>query len=211
MAEAMVYNSLFTDIQSYLERGETTDTDVYAQIPRFIMLAENRLAVELKVLGTLRFVTTTLTPSVATIVKPDRWRETVSISIVGTFGKQYLFPRNYEFVRAFWPDPAVTGTPRYYADYDYDHILFAPTPVGASTIEMAYYELVQPLDVTNQTNWFTDYAPQALLYASLYEAMVYMKDDDRVQTYQGYLDRAFQGLLGENEKRKSDRTEDLKT
>ncbi len=211
MAEAMTYTSLFSDIQSYLERGEVTDPDVYAQIPRFIMLAENRLAVELKVLGTLRYVTTTLVPSIPTLIKPDRWRETVSISITTASGKQYLFPRNYEFVRAFWPDSTVTGTPRYYADYDYDHFLFAPTPSAGSTIELCYYELIQPLDSTNQTNWFTDYAPQALLYASLYEAMVYLKDDDRIAAYQNYLDRALQGLMGENEKRKTDRTQDLKT
>lgn len=211
MAEVMTYTSLFSDIQSYLERGETTDPDVYAQIPRFIMLAENRLAVELKVLGTLRYVTTTLTPSTATLIKPERWRETVSISLTTSSGKQYLFPRSYEFVRAFWPDATVTGTPRYYADYDYDHFLFAPTPALGSTIELCYYELIQPLDGTNQTNWFTDYAPQALLYASLYEVMVYLKDDDRIAAYQNYLDRALQGLTGENERRKTDRTQDLKT
>lgn len=211
MAEAMTYSSLFTDIQSYLERGESTDPDVYAQIPRFIMLAENRLAVELKVLGTLRYVSATLTQSVATLVKPDRWRETVSISINGSSGKEYLFARNYEFVRAFWPDSTVTGTPRYYADYDYDHFLFAPTPSANTTIELCYYELIQPLDSSNQTNWFTDYAPQALLYAALYEVMVYLKNDERIAAYQGYLDRALQGLLGEEAKRKTDRAQDLRT
>lgn len=205
MAEAMTYTSLFSDIQAYLERGQTTDPDVFAQIPRFIMLAEQRLAVELKTLGSIKFVTTTFTPSVATLVKPERWRDTVSISVVINGAKEYLMPRSYEFVRSFWPDATVTGTPRYYSDYDYTHWLVAPTPASGLTLEIAYHELVQPLDGTNQTNWWTTYVPQALLYASLLEAMIFLKDDDRIAAYQGFYDRVLASISGEEKSRATDR------
>lgn len=206
MAEAMTYSSLFTDIQRYLERGQVSDPDVYAQIPRFIMLAEQRLAVELKTLGSIKFVTTTFTPSTATLVKPERWRDTVSVSVTVAGEKQYLFPRSYEFLRSFWPDSTVTGTPRYYSDYDYDHWLFAPTPATNLSLEIAYHERVDPLDSTNQTNWWTAYVPQALLYASLLEAMIFLKDDDRIAAYQQFYDRVMASIGGEDKERSTDRS-----
>ena len=207
MAEAMTYTSLISDIQSYLERAQPTDPDVYAQLPRFVMMAENRLAVELKTLGSIKYVNTNFTPSVATLTKPERWRDTVSIAINTTAGKQYLLLRNLEFVRSYWPDQTLTGVPQYYADYDYDHWLFCPTPAAGTQLEVAYYEKVQPLDSTNQTNWWTDYVPQILLYACMLEIMIYLKDDERIQAWQAMYDRALAAINGENKERSSDRTE----
>lgn len=206
MAEAMTYGSLFTDIQRYLERGQVSDPDVHAQIPRFIMLAEQRLAVELKTLGSIKFVTTALTPATATLIKPERWRDTVSVSVVVAGEKQYVFPRSYEFLRSFWPDSTATGIPRYYSDYDYGHWLFAPTPASGLALEIAYHERVDPLDATNQTNWWTTYVPQALLYASLLEAMIFLKDDDRIAAYQQFYDRTMASVGGEDKERSTDRS-----
>ena len=39
-----------------------------------------------------------------------------------------LFPRSYEYCRAYAPDDTVRGAPLFYADYDYSNWLFAPTP-----------------------------------------------------------------------------------
>ena len=36
----------------------------------------------------------------------------------------------------------------------------------------------------NQTNWLTDYAPNALLYRCLLEAAPFLKNDERIQTWQ---------------------------
>ena len=54
MSEALTYDSLLTDIQVYAER---TDQPFVNQIPRFVMLAENRLASEVRGLGTQKYVT----------------------------------------------------------------------------------------------------------------------------------------------------------
>ena len=104
-------------------------------------------------------------------------------------------------------DPrAVTGVPAYYADYDYQHWIIAPTPETAQTLEILFYEQVRFLGDDFQTNWLTEYAPDVLLYATLLEATPFLKNDERVQVWQGIYDRAAQALNGEDLKRIMDRT-----
>jgi hypothetical protein len=64
---------------------------------------------------------------------------------------------------------------------------------------------VQPLDSSNQTNWFTQYAPQALLYGSLLQAMPFLKNDGRVQLWQAMYKQAMDVLTAEDKLRVADR------
>ena len=95
--------------------------------------------------------------------------------------------------------------PRYYCDYDYTHWLVAPTPALAYDFEVLYYERAQPLDSSNQTNWFTTYAPQALLYGSLLQAMPFLKNDERTGMWQQQYDLIMQTLANEDKLRVADR------
>jgi hypothetical protein len=203
MAETMTFNTLKQDVQRYLERGATLAADpvVFEQIPRLITLAERRIATELKIQGFINAVTTTLTVGDSVIAKPDRWRDTVSINI-GTGpsnnNRKTVYARSYEYVRTYWPDSAETGEPLFYADYDYNHWLIAPTPDAEYPVEILYYELPQLLDETVQTNWITEYAPQLLLYATLLEATPFLKNDERITTWQTMYDRAAAMVNGED-------------
>jgi len=95
--------------------------------------------------------------------------------------------------------------PKFYADYDYTHWLVAPTPASDYDFEVLYYERPQPLDSSNQTNWFTTYAPQALLYGSLLQAMPFLKNDSRTQMWQQQYDQIIQTLKAEDMARVGDR------
>ena len=117
-----------------------------------------------------------------------------------------LLLRKYEYMRNYWPDPTQEDVPKYYGDYDFDHWLIAPTPSDDYAIEILYYEKIQPLDATNQTNWFTINAPQAMLYGTLLQAMPFLKNDSRVQLWQALYDRAIQTLKLENDTRTIDRS-----
>jgi hypothetical protein len=68
-----------------------------------------------------------------------------------------------------------------------------------------YYERVQPLSSANQTNWFTVYAPQALLYGSLLQAMPFLKNDERLPMWQAQYDAIIQTLMAEDKLRIADR------
>jgi len=209
MPASMTFTSLQVDIRNYLERGGATDPIVYEQIPRLITLAERRIARELKIQGFQTVVNTTMQSGVAVYAKPDRWRDTISINFgTGTNNNVHtpVFPRSYEYVRSYWPNETETGQPLFYADYDYKHWIFTPTPAADYPMEILYYELPPLLDDTNQTNWLTEYAPNLLLYGSLVEATPFVKDDQRVQLWQTYYDRALAALNGEDLQKIVDRS-----
>lgn len=195
-ASVMTYDSLVENIQSYLERNDTATID---KIPLFIMLAEQVIASRIKFLGNLTVNTSNMVIGTAVIAKPARWHKTVSMNITVAGERKPVLLRKYEYLRNYSPDPTATGIPEYYADYDYTNWLVAPTPAAAYAFEVLYYERVQPLDSSNQTNWFTIYAPQALLYGSLLQAMPFLKNDERIPMWQSQYD-AIMGTLAEEDK-----------
>ena len=201
-AAVMTYSSLVADISSYLER---TDQATLEKIPTFIMLAEQVIAAEIKFLGNLTPMQSTLVANEAVIAKPARWHKTVSMNVTVGGIRQPVFLRKYEYLREYWPNPAQTDAPRYYADYDYTHWLIAPTPDDDYAFEVLYYERIQPLDSSNQVNWFTIYAPQALLYGSLLQAMPFLKVDERMPMWQAQYDKVMAVLKAEDIQRMGDR------
>lgn len=197
----MTYDSLVADIASYAERADVGFT---GQIPRFIMLAENRIATEVRGLGQLKIVSGTLNGSV--IRKPNRWRETANIKAIIGGKYQDIYERTYEYCRKYAPDPSVLAPPKYYADYGYEHWLIVPTPDSAYAFETSYYERPEPLSESNQTNWTTRNAPQLILYATLLEAQPYLKLDGRVQTFTQFYDQAKSDVAAEAKRRAFDRS-----
>lgn len=202
VAAVMTYDSLVENIQSYLER---TDQATLDKIPLFIMLAEQVIASQIKFLGNLTVQTSAMVQGTNVIDKPARWHKTVSMNIT-VAGKRYpVLLRRYEYLREYWPDPAQESIPKFYCDYDYTHWMVAPTPDTAYNFEVLYYERIQPLDSSNQTNWFTIYAPQALLYGSLLQAMPFLKNDERTPMWQQQYDAIMQTLMAEDKLRVADR------
>lgn len=203
MPQATTFDTLQQDVRRYLERGSSASQDptVYDQIPRLINLAERRCARELKVQGFINVVTSTFVVGQSVYAKPDRWRETVSMNFgsgATTSVRKPLFARAYEYLRAFWPDESLVAEPMYYADYNYSNWLVMPPPDGGYPFEVVYYELPVLLDEDNQSNWLTDYAPELLLYATLLEATPFLKNDERIPTWQNMYDRAAAMVNGED-------------
>jgi hypothetical protein len=201
-AAVMTYDSLVENIQSYLERSDTATLE---KIPLFIMLAEQVIATQIKFLGNLTVNTSAMVANQAIVDKPARWHKTVSMNVTVAGERKPVLLRKYEYLREYWPDPSASGEPKFYADYDYTHWLVAPTPDAAYNFEVLYYERVQPLDSSNQTNWFTIYAPQALLYGSLLQAMPFLKNDERMAMWQQQYDLIINTLKAEDVQRIADR------
>ena len=201
-AYVMTYDNLVTDIAQYLER---TDAATLAKIPTFIGLTEQKIATQLKILGNLTVQASTFIQGANIIDKPARWHKTVSFNITVAGRRRPVLLRTYEYLREYWPDPAQEEVPKFFADYDYTHWMIAPTPDAAYNFEILYYERIQPLDSSNQTNWFTIYAPQALLYGSLVEASMFLKNYDKAAAYGQQFDAIMQTMVVENKLRIADR------
>jgi hypothetical protein len=200
-AAVMTYDNLTSNVLQYLERD---DDAVVNQIPTFIMLAEFEIAEMMKSLGQQQVVQSTMQVNNAVIPKPARWRKTVSMNITVDGVLQAVNLRKYEYLRNYAPDSTVTGVPLYYADYDYDNWLVAPTPDASYDFEVLYYERLVPLSSTTQTNWITQNAPNAMLYGTLLQAMPFLKNDQRVIFQQKYTE-SVQALTLEDKLRIADR------
>lgn len=216
MATAMTYNSLLADLQNYLERGTVNDPLVFAQLPELINFGERRCSRELKILGFIIPAVFTLQAGLAVYPKPDRWRQTVSMNVgnsaTGTAIRSPMFPRVYEYIRQYWPDDSATPTtvygapspPKFYADYNYQNWIFAPTPDANYPTEVVYYEEPPLLSAANQSNWLTQYVPRLLLYACMIEMLLFLKKD--TASVQPMYDREAAVLNREDEDKILDRT-----
>lgn len=202
MPTSMTFDSLTSDLQAYLERGTSSDTIVVNQIPRLINLAERAITNKLKIQGFLTpmLVNPGLQSGVSVYLKPDRWRQTVSMNYgTGTDlnNRVPILARSYEYCRAYWPDSSVidpTQPPLFYADYAYNAWLIVPTPPQNYPWEINIYQMPALLDSTNQTNWLTNYAPNLLLYRALLEATPFLKDDERIPTWQAMYQEQLEDL-----------------
>jgi hypothetical protein len=197
----MTYDSLNTMVLQYLERS---DAAVVEAIPTFITLAEFEIAQQIKTLGQMQVVESTMEIGNPVIQKPARWRKTVSMEVSSNGSKSPVLLRKYEYLRSYTPDATTIGLPLYYADYDYDHWLVAPTPDQAYPFEVLYYERIAPLSSENQTNWITQNAPNAMLFGTLLQAMPFLKNDAR-QIFQQKYQEAIAALKLEDVSRVGDR------
>lgn len=198
----MTYSSLTSIVLQYLERS---DTAVVNAIPTFITLAEFEIAQEIKTLGQLQLVQSQVSTGNPVLQKPARWRKTVSLNITDSSGnKNPVLLRKYEYLTNYWPNNTLTAQPLYYADTDWDHFYLAPTPDQAYAFELLYYERIQPLSSTNQTNWLTQNAPNAMLFGTLLQAVMFLKNDQRTIFEQKYQE-AIQALKTEDVSRVGDR------
>ena len=197
----LTYDSLTETVKQYLERK---DAAVVNAIPTFITLAEFEIAEQIKTLGQLQIVESTMTSDNPVLQKPARWRKTVSMNVTVDGKKQPVLLRKYEYLKNYWPDATQTDVPLYYADTDWDHWYLAPTPSTDFTFEVLYYERISPLSSTNQTNWLTQNAPNAMLFGTLLQAMPFLKNDQR-QIFQQKYTESLQSLKAEDVARVGDR------
>jgi hypothetical protein len=197
----LTYDSLTETVKQYLER---TDAAVVNAIPTFITLAEFEIAEQIKTLGQLQIVESTMTADNPVLQKPARWRKTVSMNVLVDGKKQSVLLRKYEYLKNYWPDATQTDVPLYYADTNWDHWYLAPTPSTDFSFEVLYYERIAPLSSTNQTNWLTQNAPNAMLFGTLLQAMPFLKNDQR-QIFQQKYTESLQSLKAEDIARVGDR------
>lgn len=195
------------------------DPIVSAQIPRLINAAERKLAQMLKILGQIEVLTDTpagLQLGNPYISKPDRWRKTISITY-GTGAefntRKLLYERGLEYCQQYWPDITVTdpnNPPQFYADIDYQHWYISPTPDQNYPAQFVLYMQPPLLDAVNQNNFWSEYAPNALLYGSLLEAAPFLKDDSRLQTWGTLWQQEITTLGSQDLQRILDRTAERK-
>jgi hypothetical protein len=111
---------------------------------------------------------------------PSDFLAPMSLSYTVDGDKFFVDFKDVTFVQTYNADPTVTGTPRYYAQFDVDNFILAPVPASGYTAELHYY--YRPASIVDTgTSWLGTNAEQAMLYGCLSEAYTYMKGQDDLQ------------------------------
>ncbi len=181
--------TLKTAIQDYTDNSETS---FVTHLPDFIKTTEDRIfnSVDLDIFR--KNVTSAFTSSDAFLTVPSDYLASFSLQITTSGSESFLLQKDVNFLREYTPASSTTGLPKYYARFDTDNFIVAPTPNSNYTLELHYY--YKPASLTagadGGTTWLSSNAPFALLYGSLFEAYVYMKGEkDVLDLYNGrYLE-----------------------
>ena len=176
--------TLKQSVQDWTENDETTFVN---ELDFFIKNAEERIFKTVDLDYFRKNVEGTATSGNKFLQKPTDYMATFSLSVISSGSNIFLLQKDVNFVQEYEPDPTVTGTPKYYAQFDVNNFILAPTPNADFAVELHYY--YRPTSLTtdpNGTTWISTNAPDALLYGTLVEAYTFMKGEkDILDLYNG--------------------------
>ena len=180
---SFTYATLKTAIQNYTQNDETS---FVTSLPIFIRLAEERILKSVQLNIFQKNVSGSMSSSNQYLAVPSDFLAPFSLNITNSSSFEYLQFKSLEFVQTYNPNSSTTGTPKYYAQFDVDYFILAPTPNANFTVNLSYF--YRPSSLTagadSGTTWLSENAEIALLYGSLLESYTYMKGEpDLISLY----------------------------
>jgi len=196
---SFTYTTLKTAIQDYLE---STESSFVTNLPTFITTAEERIFKNVQLDDFRKNQVGNLTASGTYLECPTDYLAPFSLAVIDSSSNyNYLLLKQVSFIRDFTPNASTTGLPKYYAEFDDNTFIVAPTPDSAYEVELHYYYRPASLTTTSgsETTWLSENAPNAMLYGSLVEACTYLKNYEAIPAYESKFQEALLGLknLGE--------------
>jgi len=172
---SFTYATLKTAIGDYLESAETTFTN---NLPTFIQEAEDRILKFVELPEQRKNVQGQTTANTRFLACPTDFLAPMSLAIISSNTYTYLDLKHASFLKEYSPTTTVTGQPKYYSIFSQDSFSLAPVPDAIYTVELHY--LYKPASLTSgsdsgTTVLSTDY-PDALLYGSLVEGAIFLKE-----------------------------------
>ena len=175
--------TLKTAIQDYADNSETSFVN---NLSNFIKASEEKIFKSIDLDIFRKNVTSAFTSSDPFLTVPADYLASFSLQITTSGSEDFLLQKDVNFIREYAPSSSTTGVPKYYARFDEDNFIIAPTPNSNYTLQLNYY--FRPASLTagadSGTTWISTNAPFALLYGSLVEASIFMKSEpDTIQSY----------------------------
>ena len=177
----MNYSQLVTQVNDYCENTFPTDN-----MNVFIRQAEQRIYNTAQPANLRKNVTGSLSSGNKYIGCPADFLSVYSLAIYPASGSGnflFLLNKDVNFMREAYPNPATTGKPKHYALFgpqsnDINELTFivGPTPDAAYMAELHYYYYPESI-VTATNTWLGDNFDSVLLYGTICEAFVYLRQE----------------------------------
>ena len=173
---AISYSNFLTQVRNYTEVDSNVLTDTL--IGQFIRNTELDIAGKVDYDETRRYATSSFNANKRFLVMPADFLIIRSLQVSSTTSfssgtRTYLEKRDTSFI-AEYNGTGATGQPKYYANWDNDNIVVAPTPDIAYAVQLNY--IIDPPGFTSSTtNYLSTYQESLLLHGVLAEALSYLK------------------------------------
>ena len=211
---AYTLTDLQTDIRGYTEVGSNVFTD--SVVNRFIQNAENKIYREVDSDQDRHYATSNLIVGNRYVTIPADLRLIRYVQLTNSAGDQfYLEQRDTSFMAEYYAEPGTSSVdiPKYYANWDEDFWVVAPTPDKTYSITLAYNK--EPVSLTDATvsgtgTSLSNKYQDLILYGSLVNAYGYLKGPaDMLQYYSQAYEKALLSYAIEQQgRRRRDEWED---
>jgi hypothetical protein len=209
---AYTLDNLKTDIRNYTEVDSGVLSD--SVLNTIIKNSENRIYREIDSDDNRFYATSSLVSGNRYVTIPSDLRFIRYVQLKDSSGNQvFLEKRDTSFMAEYYDTPATqSGLPKYYANWDSEYWVVAPTPDSTYEITLAYTK--QPISITNTTEptaapaatngtYISNKYQDLLLYGCLVEAYGYLKGPaDLLQYYEQSYRRAAKSYSTEQEGRR---------
>ena len=191
----MNYTQLKAAVEDSVE-NTFSDTD-FATLTR---LAEDKIYNSVQLPALRKNVTGDLSAGNQYLAAPNDFLSVYSMAVFPAAGGEYTFLLNKDvnFIRESYPNPSVTGVPRYYALFGPVYnlpteltFILGPTPVAGYKAELHYFYYPESI-ATAGTSWIGDNFESVLFNAVMVEAGRFMKEEADIMTmYQNQFNESF--------------------
>ena len=140
---SFTFTTLREAVQNYTQNNETS---FIANMGVFVELAEERILKSIQLNVFKKNAAGAMTSSNQYLSIPSDFLAPFSLSITtstadvensNTF--EFLLFKDLDFVESYSPNPATTGVPQYYAQFDVDNFLIGPTPNASYVSTLSYF------------------------------------------------------------------------
>ena len=189
---AYTFSNLKTDIRNYTEVDSNVLSD--SVLTTIVKNAENRIYREADSDDNRFYATSNLPAGTRYVTIPSDLRVIRYVQLTDSSGNQiFLEKRDTSFMAEYYNTPGTqSGLPKYYANWDANYWVVAPTPDNSYLITLAYIKQPDTITTSDSTTTYVSNKYQdLLLYASLVEAYGYLKGPvDMLQYYEGSYQRS---------------------
>ena len=188
---AISYSNFLTQVRNYTEVDSNVLSDTL--LDQFIRNIELDIAGKVDYDDLRKYSTSTFTASNRYVSLPADCLILRSVQSINGSDRNFLEKRDTSFISEY-NNSGATGEPKYWANWNENAIIVAPTPDSAYTIQLNYIKDPPHFTSTNQT-YLAIQQEQLLLYGVLVEAYGFLKGPtDLYSVYSKRYDESMQAF-----------------
>ena len=186
---AITHSEFLTQVRNYTEVDSNVLSDTL--LDQFIRNVELDIAGQVDYDDLRKYATSNTLSGNRYVSMPSDLLILRSVQIINSNIRDFLEKKDTSFISEFAPNETVTGTPKYFANWDETNILLAPTPNANFEVQINYIK--DPPHFDSSTNTFlSEHQEAMLLYGVLRECFGFLKGPEDL--YKLYSDRYNQSI-----------------